>query len=189
MLDRDLLDEKIVKMVHLITSLEPGKVIIRDQDIPESESPRGLFSTIKIKAERPIGASSKEQKDSDPVVVEGLGEITDIIDITKRQVELEVSIEFNRKGANAYAGSIQNACYREIVSNFLMVNKIGWIRTGPVNDLTQVRNAEYEESAQISLYLYVEDVVSDKINRGYQVSFEVLDEDDHSVAEGAINGH
>lgn len=189
MLDRDKLEETLVKMVHLITELEPGQVIIRDQDIPEAHMPSGLFATVKVRNDRPVGASQKEQKDSEPVHVDGLGMITDIIDITKRQVELECSIEFNRKGSNQYASSLQNACYRDIVSIFLKRNKLGWRRTGPVNDLTQVRNAEYEESAQISLYLYAEDIVSDKINRGYQVGFETLDEKDRILAQGDMNGH
>lgn len=189
MLDNDKIEEDLVKLVHLITQLPDGQVIIRDQDIPSAHMPAGLFATVKLKTSRPIGASHKSQEDSDPVHVDGLGEITDIIDITKKQSELECSIEFNRKGANRYASSIQDACRREIVSTFLKLNKLGWIRTTNVNDLTQVRNAEYEESAQITLYLYAEDIIRDKINRGYQVGFEILDERNNILAQGDMNGH
>lgn len=189
MIDRDEIEETLVKLVHLITDLSPGQVIIRDQDIPSEYMPIGLFATVKMRADRPVGAAHKSQKDSDPVHVDGLGEITDIIDITKRQVELECSLEFNRKGANQYASSIQHACYREKVSSFLKINKLGWVRTGAVNDLTKVRSAEYEESAQIALYLYAEDIISDKINRGYQVSLEALDKNDNILAQGDTNGH
>lgn len=188
MLDIDSIEETLVKLVHLITDLPPGQVIISDQDIPPEFMPSGLFATVKVKNDRTIGASHKEKLDSAPVHVDGLGEITDIIDITKRQAELQCSFEFNRKGANQYASSIQNACYREKVSAFLMINKMGWVRTGPINNLTEVRQAEYEESAQVDLFIYVEDVTSDNINRGYQVSFEALDENNNILAQGETNG-
>ncbi|WRQ13129.1 tail completion protein [Vibrio phage vB_VpM-pA2SJ1] len=184
MLNYDELGEKCVSLVRLITGLDEQNVLIADQGISPEYMPKGLYATVKIVSDQNIGASGKgQQADDEEINVPGVDNAVDIVDITKRQVLLRVSINFYRQGARAYASSLQDASRRYIVSKFLWENKLGWQRTGAVNDLTDLQNAGYEERAQIDVYLYAEDIIRDIIPAIYHTSIIVEDEKGNKLNE------
>ena len=186
MLDYNKLGEQCVELVRLITGLDENNVFIADQGIPADLMPKGLYATIKIISDQNIGASGKDQEEQPAQNFPGVKDAVDIVDITKRQVLLRVSVNFYREGSRAYASSLQDASRRFIVSKFLWENKLGWQRTGAVNDLTDLQNAGYEERAQVDLFLYAEDVIRDIIPAIYHTSIIVEDENSKKLYEGDV---
>lgn len=177
MINFDDITVKVVKLVELITKIPSGNVIKAFQGLSPEDMPSGLYATVRVLNMTPIGAPHKQMIDGKPVVVEGVENATDLIDITTSQGVLMVSLNFYRHGANQAASMIKHADYREIVKKFLFLNNLGWQKTSEIRDLTQEQNADYEERAQIDLFLYAQDEVRDDIERIYSVSIEVTNAD------------
>lgn len=186
MIDYLELKKKGVGLVKMITGLDDDHVIIANQNISPEDMPDGLYATVNIIGDETFGASEKRQESSATFEHPDLGVISDIVDITERNVIVQMSVNFFRSGAVSYASSMQDACRRRVVSGYLWANELGWQRTSPVRNLTGIQNAGYEERAQIDLFLYAKDVIRDTINRGYQVSFSVSDSE-NNLTQGDVS--
>lgn len=185
MIDYDQLALDVVGLVKLITGLPDGAVIVGNQGAP---SPVGTCAAVKILGDQARGQANKSMRNSAPVNVPGLGTVVNFIDSTKAQKIVEIEIAFYRGQAVAYAGSLFEANKREVVSAYLWAKRLGWQRVGPVNNLTALEQANFEQRAEVKLYLYVEDTVVDTINKIYRVAYNVKSEAMGTLAEGEVNG-
>jgi len=175
-----------VQLVKLVTGLPDGNVIVGNQ--ADAPSPVGTYAAVKVISDQNRGGANKHMRSSPPVNVPGLGTITNFIDTTRVQKIVQIDINFYRDNAQAYASSLAEANKREIVSAFLWARKLGWQRVGPVNNLTELEAGNFEPRAQVSMYLYIEDVVEDTINKIYRVAYNVKDEAMETLTEGEANG-
>jgi hypothetical protein len=184
-IDYPQLTTDAIQLVRIITGLPAGQVIAGSQGKP---APDGEYAVVNITSDQARGQANKKLTTASPVNVPGLGTITDYIDSTKTQKIVQVDINFYRNRAVALASSMAEANKRHVVSAFLWAKKLGWQRVGPVNNLTAIEQANFEARAQVSLYLYIEDVVEDSINKIYQVEYTVKSETMETLTEGSVNG-
>ncbi|MNI37963.1 hypothetical protein D3C73_920810 [compost metagenome] len=86
-----------------------------------------------------------------------------------------------------YAAALCEANKREPVKAILRTAKLGWSRVSPINNLTGLYQAAMEERSQLTLYLYGESVVEDRVQRIYRADLSVT-EQSGAVAQGSVNG-
>lgn len=172
MLNHKAIQKTVAKIVEVAVGV-PSHIAS-----PNAGAPEGLYCEVGYPVEDGHGQAIKQRR--------VLGD--DFTDITKTQKLVSLSLNFYRDGALAAAGGLREANKREPIHALLWTNKLGWMRLGPVNNLTALQNANQEERGQVTLYLWAEDIVEDTVLRALGVKFTTKDEDGHVLAEGEVNG-
>jgi hypothetical protein len=104
----------------------------------------------------------------------------------RAQIMCECSINFYRGDTRTMAGKLKQSNKRPDVSATLFKNKLGWNRTGPVNNLTALQSNNFESRAQITIFLMYETTDPVVINSIEQVAWEVQNEKAEVLASGNI---
>ena len=79
--------------------------------------------------------------------------------IIKRQLVVQVSVNFYRDNAKWYASRLKQCNKRPDVQALLRAAGIGWNNTSNVRDLTSLQSGKYEQRSQIAITLWYEDVL------------------------------
>jgi hypothetical protein len=182
MIDQSALEVAMCKFVMAATGLAADKVIVGD---PDAGSPAGSYCAIRLQNPEVFGQAMKSQSD---VAAEDNSALMDLLDRTATQLVLSFSVNFYRNGAMGCATSLLEAHRRFPVQAVMRQAGLGWQRASPVNNLTGLQSASMEERAQLTLYLYAQDVVEDRVNRVYQVEYAVSDESERTLIQGKVNG-
>ncbi len=113
--------------------------------------------------------------------------INNINRTVKAQQIAECSINFYRDNAHYNAGQMMQANKVHSVWLQLYENKLGWIRTGPVNNLNFLQSNNWEPRAQISIFLAVEaTIIKENINTIEQLQVIIENEDGNIIADTNI---
>lgn len=143
-------NEEIYLIMQPIVTTVTGlsTVILAD---PDQSAPSGEYAVIRPQAsidERGQANIYQTTASSDTVTIE-----------VRPQIINEVVVEFYRGGALSYAKSLKEANKRPDISRMLyraQPQPIGWNRTGNVLNLTALQSKNWEQRAQISIYIMYE---------------------------------
>jgi len=109
---------------------------------------------------------------------------TNTVDVDVRaQAVAECSVNFYRGDAPYRAELLQQANKRPSVSSALFKAGVGWQRTGAVNNLRFLQADNWENRAQISMYLMYEETVHDIVNSIESVQVVVEDSATNELAD------
>lgn len=181
MLDTKALTKAVCRIVVAATGLPADKVIIGDSG---TAAPSGSYCAVRIDSPAQFGQALNSQRN---VVALDDPQYMDIMAKVATQFTIGFSINFYRVGATANAAAICEANKREPIKALLRTAKLGWSRVSPINNLTGLYQAAMEERSQLTLYLYGESVVEDRVQRIYRADFSVT-EQSGAVAQGSVNG-
>lgn len=141
--------------------------IYADQNV---KAPTGTYAAIRPKQSiRRRGQADVNWKPGAPV---------ESVDITRKtHVITECSINFYRDGAEDYAEMMLEADKRPDVYETLYRAGVGWLRAGPVNNLTALQANNWEPRAQISVFLIYDVADTVNVNSIESAEIQVQNED------------
>jgi hypothetical protein len=180
-IDERTLSKAIARIVVAATGLPANKVSIENN----FSAPDGSYCKIRLQNPMAWGQAMKSQRDA---VAADDPQYMDIIDQTRTQLDLSFSVNFYRDNAISYASALLEANKRIPIKTILRANRMGWIRTTAVNNLTGLFSGNQEERSQLDVHVYHEDLVEDRVNRIYRVEYAVEDENLNVLAQGQVNG-
>ena len=144
--------------------------ILADETAP---SPSGPYATI-----RPKQAITEHGQ----AIIKRIAKPGALQEVQVRaQIVATCSINFFRGEAQSHAEKLKQANKRPNVSMELMRKKLGWRGTDAVNNLTALQSNNYEQRAQINIYLYYESFDVDEINTIENVPIAVQYEDGTTI--------
>lgn len=109
------------------------------------------------------------------------------VDVDVRaQIIVECSINFYRGEARDRAERLLQANKRPDVSALLFAAKLGWNRTNAINNLTSLQSNNYEQRAQLSIFLMYETSDPIVINSIESVDFSIENENAEVLETGSI---
>jgi hypothetical protein len=112
---------------------------------PNAPAPSGEYCTVSI-------YSNVSQRGQAIVYKENQAGALINLDVVP-QVVTELSVNFYRGDASAYAAKLLQANKRPSISEALFAAGIGWQRTGPINKLTALQGPKFEARAQVSIFI------------------------------------
>lgn len=102
------------------------------------------------------------------------------------QLIAECSVNFYRGDARTRAVRLKQANKRPAISAALRAAKLGWNRTGPVNNLTALQSNQREQRAQISIFImYVDTPGAETSGAIEHVDFTIIDYDTDAESGGS----
>jgi hypothetical protein len=167
-------------IVQTVTGLT--NVILAD---PNAESPLGEYCVIRPKQ------SITQRGQANIIKTTGVAPATANWDV-RPQIICEMSLEFFRGEAMSYAELMMQANKRIDISEALykaVPQPIGWQRAGNAINLTALQSDNWEQRAQISIYVMYElistgnDINVESIEK---VPFEILDAEGDEIASGEV---
>lgn len=171
---RDEVFDAISPVLRLVTGYDDGHVILAN---PNEGAPTGPYLAVSpdVNVNDMGQARTVKRAGAEPFTV-------DFVTISNHLSE--VSLQFYRGSANDMAKRVKNCNKRPDVSGMLFQAGVGWLRTGPINNITTLQSGQQEPRAQLSLFLMhqFEDVVT--INTIERVPYTVQDEEARTLAEG-----
>lgn len=182
MLDTKAITKAVCRVVVAATGLSERQVIIGD---PNAASPSGTYCAVRLDSPVQFGQALNSER-SVPALDNP--DYMDIISVVATQFTIGFSLNFYRAGAMSLASGICEANKREHICQILRAAGLGWSRVTPINNLTGLYQAAMEERANMTLYLYGQSVVEDRVNRIYRVKTSVEDKITGAIAQGSING-
>lgn len=147
-------EQAIFELVRtIIHQYDDNLVCIKaDQNAP---APNGLYASIRVQHDtEDLGSPTKTQT----ITTEGI--TTEYI----RQLKYQVNINFYRTGALDACNFLLNVHRLESVATQLLLHNVGWGGTSKAHNLSALQSTELEERANITLYLYIGGIVTDKTN-------------------------
>jgi hypothetical protein len=152
-----------------------AECILDDQNAP---APSGEYCSIEPFSNiRMIGRGKVSQ--TEVAALDGDPDYMDVEETLTSLLEARVDINFFRGDARLHAQKLMFSDQRPSVSETLLTNGLGWMRTDAVNNLTVLNSAQYEPRAQISIYIQFEQSQTDTVQQIYSVDFEFKDEFDN----------
>lgn len=165
----------------LVTGLD--NVIIRDPDIG---SPSGEYCAVEVAGSARSYAKAGHRISNIGPVTSPIGDVYDVNQEVMSHVIRDVSLNFYRGEANDHAIKILGAPRRIDVHNLLLTNSLGWISTGPVNDLTALQSGSHEQRAEVAISIASMEKQNVQSNAIYQIPLSVQNEDGIEVAAQTI---
>ena len=106
----------------------------------------------------------------------------------RAQIIAECSVNFYRGvSARDRAERLLQCNKRSDISTLLFQNGLGWNRAGPVNDLDALQSHNWEQRAQISVFVMYETRDEITINSIESAEWEIQDEDGTVISTGEID--
>ncbi len=153
----------VSQLVGIASGIENKKIqFVKGGQLPEIS---GTYSTIKLVNTITLGM---------PSPVHDSTQVENILD-EKIQVatEFQLSVNFYRDGANQHAENMRAAPFRWEVQKHLYQNKLGWVRFGPIRDLTDFFSGWHEERAQADLVLWVDSLDVNQVRQAIDVDITI----------------
>lgn len=175
-MNEDEIFDIIQPIVAQVTGLPLKQVILAD---PNEHAPDGEYAAI-----RPLQNIIERGQAN---IIRSTSASPNAVDIDVRaQIMAECSINFYRGNAMSSAQQLKQANKIPTVSNTLLRAKLGWSRTGPVNNLTTLQGSRQEPRAQISIFLLYSTSNVTTINSIENVPYEIQQADGQVLESGAV---
>lgn len=139
----------------IIVQLTGVNTILADQN---EKAPTGPYATI-----RPRQSVRQRGQANITAVASGVGG-EDVTTTVKRQIIATCSIQFYRGEARMNAELVKEMNKLPSVQVALYTSGLGWGGSGPVNDLTGLQSANWEQRAAIDVNLMYETTSVDTVN-------------------------
>jgi len=139
--------------------------------------PAGNYATYKPIPVRAYGQPRRVREDipaAEPIPVFPW---TDMEETLITSMEMMVSINFFDSGAQNAALRMQQAQFRQPISDYCFANDIAWRYVSESRNLTGVEMADMQERYQVDLHLWIETQLKDTILRAAGFSLTIEDED------------
>lgn len=172
--------EDLFKILRPIVVSKTGVPVCILAD-PNATAPTGDYASIEpfsTISEIGTGGSSQIQVDA----VDGDANYKDLEVTVKSSQEVTVSINFYRGDARDYAGKLKQADKFPSVHETMLINGLGWMRTGEVNNLTTLNQGRQEPRSQIYIYLRRMESAKETVQQIYSTSGTAYDEHNNVVA-------
>lgn len=165
----------VVRPIILSVTGTP-EVILAD---PNAPSPKGEYASVEPKQSLSQRGQANIYRSTStaPLAVD--------VDV-RAQVIVECSINFYRGNARDRAERLFQANKRPDISASLFKAGLGWNRENAINNLTSLQSNNFEQRAQLSIFLMYETTDPVVINSIESLSFEVQYEDGTVVASGTV---
>ncbi|MGL4545199.1 MAG: phage neck terminator protein [Plesiomonas sp.] len=160
-------NEELFKILRPIVMTVTGvpECILADQN---TKAPNGPYATIRPRqsvTERGQANIYDKNVPGDKVSVD-----------VRSQIVATCSVQFYRGEARMFAERLKQCNKRPDVSALLWKGRVGWGGTDPVNDLTALQSANWEQRAQINIRLWYETSNIAEVNNILHASLEMQDE-------------
>ena len=163
MIDIAAFQRSVVQLVALASGIANSQIqLIRDGELPELS---GCYCSIQLMNDRTIGAPSPTYKASGTIDV-----LDEEINVA---TQFTLSVNFFRNGAMQFAHNMRPAGFRSAVQQHLYENDLGWLRFGPINNLTGFFSGQYEERAQADLLLLADGLDTGQVNQALSVDVDI----------------
>ncbi|AUR93275.1 tail-completion protein [Vibrio phage 1.186.O._10N.286.49.E3] len=138
---------------------------------PNAPAPSGEYASLEPFSNIvEIGTGGQTQKEID--AVDGDPDFKDLEITIKSSQEVQVSINFYRGGARDFANKVLQLDKHPSTHETMLVNGLGWMRTGSVNNLTALNQGNYEPRAQVDVFLRRMETATDIVQQIYAVDIE-----------------
>lgn len=157
--------------------------VLADQKEPDGtdvKSPDGEYAAVRVQQ------SITQRGQANVDYTNAIGPNLDV-DV-RAQVIAQCSINFYRGNAMDRAQLMHQANKWPSVSAILFKAKIGWNRTDPVQNLTALQANNYEQRAQVNVYLMYETTYQEAVNSIEVVQVIVDDEKARQLADFTVTG-
>jgi len=166
-------DLQLFEMLRSIIMIVTGvpECVLADQN---NQAPSGSYAAIKPHQ----NINQRGQANINYTTVPTANSVT--VEV-RAQIMATCSVNFYRANANNYAKKLLQANKRPDVSAILFLAGVGWNNAGPVNNLTSLQSANFEERAQISIVLMYETSDPVVINSIEYTSISIENEDAETI--------
>lgn len=147
-------DVEIFKVLRPIILTVTGvpECILADTNI---DAPNTPYAAVRPRA----GVRERGQANITEEVVD-----RQIVTTVKSQLIITADVNFYRGEALHFADKLKQASKLPTVRNQLMVAKIGWGSVSNVQNLTAFQSDKMEQRAAVSIDLYIEEILTDRVN-------------------------
>lgn len=145
--------------------------------------PAGPYFTYKPIPVRAYGQPRRVREDIPAAEPVPTFTWTDMQETLITSLEMMVSINFFDSGAQNAALRMQQAQFRQPISDYCFANGIAWRYVSESRNLTGVEMGDIQERYQIDLHLWIETQVTDIILRAAGFSLTIEDEDGNTLNE------
>lgn len=171
------------QIVMYVTGLGDGNIVIRD---PNIGSPPGEYCSVEVSGTSRRYAKGGSRFTNVGPISSPIGNVFDVNQEVRQSIIRDVSLNFYRGNANDYAVMMLGAKQRTDVHNLLLANNVGWISTGPVNDLTALQSNQKEARAEVTITVSTLETQNVTSNAIYQSTLSAENETGTEVAKETI---
>lgn len=153
---------------------------------PNSPAPKGEYASIEPFSNIvEIGTGGQSQKEIP--AVDGNPSFKDLEITIKSSQEVQVSINFYRGNARDFANKVCQLDKHPSTHETMLINGLGWMRTGSVNNLTTLNQARFEARAQVDVFLRRMETATDTVQQIYVMPWSIENEDGNEISSGSAN--
>lgn len=153
---------------------------------PNKKAPSGEYASIEPFSNIvEIGTGGQTQKEID--AVDGDPDFKDLEITIKSSQEVQVSINFYRGGARDFANKVLQLDKHPSTHEAMLINGLGWMRTGSVNNLTALNQGNYEPRAQVDVFLRRMEAATDTTQQIYFMPWSIENEDGDEISSGSVD--
>lgn len=171
---------ELYKLMREIVLLATNCPVAIDAN-PNDTAPSGEYCAIETKGAKRQRGQAIIRESNTELVTSPIGDVYDIDHGISSQVIADVTINFYRGDANAYAEQLFQANKRPDIQEKLFRAKVGWNGTTPINNLTALQSENWETRAQIVVRLAYEQLSTVTTNAIYQVPISINDFDSDKI--------
>lgn len=165
----------------IVTATGVPECILAD---PNAPSPDGEYAVIELLPITQVGQGGQKYDEID--AVDGNPDFKDLEVTIRQSQEIQVSVNFYRGAARDYAPRLMQAANIPSINESLIRHRLGWMRTGPVNNLTALNQGNYEPRAQIDIFIRRMDEIKSTVQQIYSAAYEAENENGDTIASGSI---
>lgn len=171
-------EELFLAMRPIIMEACGVPALIYSNDSGGGKAPSGEYGTLYPRVdERSRGQAVVIQRDAPDNKVET---------ILRRPVIVNLSVNFYRGNAHQYAAMLIECNKHPTISMMLQRVKLGWVEAGPVNDLTSLQSANWEQRAQINIRIMYTSESRSLVNNILTVDYTLEDEKGRELSKFEI---
>lgn len=153
---------------------------------PDAPAPNGEYAVIEpFSSINDLGQGGQTQIEVD--AVDGNPAFKDLEITVNSQQEAQVSVNFYRGAARDYARKLMQANHLPSVFESLLVNGLGWMRTGAVNNLTTLNQGQQEPRSQIDIFIRLKESAAGTVQQIYTVEWEGENEGGDVMSTGSVS--
>ncbi|WJV61001.1 hypothetical protein PCO87_13820 [Pectobacteriaceae bacterium C52] len=169
----DELHDVLQQLVSLASGVQT--VILADQG---RDAPTGLYATYKPIPVRAYGWSQtrRELISATEDVDSELGQWQDLSETVATSMEFMLSVNIINEGGDTAIMRLQNANFRQPVSEFLYRNEIAWRHVSTCRNLTGILQAGIQPRWQADIHLFIEQTISYELLRAAGFDIQLTNE-------------
>lgn len=169
------LNEIFLELISLASKVPIDKIILADQGKPTQNFGLATYATYKPIPIRAYGQVHYKREEIAPIEEydPALGDKwTDLKETACTSMEIMLSVNFFNDGAEQAAMMLQNANFRNPISDYLFSKDIAWRYTSNPRNLSAIFQAGIQQRWQTDIQLFVEHTVSYDVLRA--ANFQVI---------------